>query len=251
MITKEEKFKSDLPVITTKLKFIGLIKVTRPQFLFAYLVYSVVTLSFGAYLNKSPINGSLALLSISVVLVSASGVHFRDEAADWNNGFDKDHGGMGVVRDGIYRPEKLTRLGILINLVGLIIGTYNTLLYPLLLVVGIPMLVIIAFCNYLTEEVLLGHELVTGFTYLATILWVYIGQGWVMSLPIFLFALFGYIIVLALIPYQDIGDIEVDKSTGKKTLTVKLGIEPITNLSIITALIAMLVLAGVFLTIPP
>ncbi|MFW9997563.1 MAG: UbiA family prenyltransferase [Candidatus Odinarchaeota archaeon] len=263
MITKEEKSSKMLgnrsleTEITRKLKITGLIKATRPQFLVAYLIYSIVTLSFGMFLSGSSIDGTIAILTILTVLVSATGVHYRDEAADWNNGYDKEYGGMGVVREGIYESKLMTRLGMVINIAGFLIGTVTILAastlnpasFSLLFLVGLSMIVVIVFSNYLTEEIPLGHELVTGYTYLATILWVYFGQGWGISLPFLFFALFGYLVVLALIPYQDIGDVEVDRKTGKKTLTVKIGVEPVAHLCIFLALFSLLALSAVFLTI--
>ncbi|MFX1534923.1 MAG: hypothetical protein ACFFDI_11925, partial [Promethearchaeota archaeon] len=73
-------------------------------------------------------------------------------------------------------------------------------------------------------------------------------QGWPLTLSAFLFSIFGYVMVLAIIPYQDIGDYEVDKASKKRTLTAKIGLEAVGGVSILLALIAMLILSAVFLT---
>jgi 4-hydroxybenzoate polyprenyltransferase len=48
--------------------------------------------------------------------------------------------------------------------------------------------------------------------------------------------------VLALVPYQDVVDYEVDSKTGKKTLTVKLGIDAVGQLSIIIGILSIIFL---------
>ena len=56
------------------------------------------------------------------------------------------------------------------------------------------------------------------------------------------------IILFALIPYQDIGDVKVDTKTGKKTLTRKLGIDGVGQLSIFIGLISIAFLYLAILT---
>jgi 4-hydroxybenzoate polyprenyltransferase len=64
-----------------------------------------------------------------------------------------------------------------------------------------------------------------------------------------LFSLFSYLVALAFVPYQDIGDYEYDRRSGKKTLTVRLGPDKIGILSIMIGLAAILVLYGALLTL--
>ena len=63
------------------------------------------------------------------------------------------------------------------------------------------------------------------------------------TLSIILGSVFIYLIVLALVPYQDIGDVESDLKSGKKTLTVRLGLDGIGHLCIFLALGSLLVLS--------
>lgn len=241
-------------MITINQKALGLIRAMRPQFLFAYTVFSIGGLAIGVAQQQIVLGFELAIFSILTVLLGAIGVHFRDEAADWISGYDKEYGGMGVIREGTFKPQTFRILGSFINIIAIGLGILHASVYAILyknlmlFVVGIPMGLVIIFANYLTEEIPLGHELVTGSTYWGTILWVYLGQGWPLTLSALLFSIFGYIMVLAIIPYQDIGDYEVDKASGKRTLTAKIGLEAVGGVSILLALIALLILAAVFLT---
>ncbi|MEJ2252277.1 MAG: hypothetical protein P8Y70_19285, partial [Candidatus Lokiarchaeota archaeon] len=56
------------------------------------------------------------------------------------------------------------------------------------------------------------------------------------------FVIFAFLLIFALVPYQDIGDYEVDLKSGKKTLTVKLGIDAVGQLSILIAVISIIFL---------
>ncbi|MFX0064193.1 MAG: hypothetical protein ACFFC7_18630 [Candidatus Hermodarchaeota archaeon] len=241
-------------MITINQKALGLIRAMRPQFLFAYTIFSIGGLAIGIGQQQTALGFEFAIFSILTVLIGAIGVHFRDEAADWISGYDKEYGGMGVIREGTFKPRTLSILGRIIDVIaigfGILHASFYVIVYknPMLFLIGIPMAFVIIFANYLTEEIPLGHELVTGSTYWGTILWVYLGQGWPLTLSAFLFSIFGYVMVLAIIPYQDIGDYEVDKASGKRTLTAKIGLEAVGGVSILLALIAMLILSAVFLT---
>ncbi len=189
-----------------------------------------------------------ALLAFIATLVSAIGVHYRDEAGDWAAGYDVEIGGMGVIRDGIFDENTVRLLGRIISTAAILLAIFQAvLLYidydqPILFIIGIPIIFMIIFVNFLTEEIPLGHEIITAGSYLATFYWVYLSQNWEVNFSILLFSGFIYLVVFALVPYQDIGDIEADTKTGKKTLSVKLGIDGVGHLSIFIGLLSLLFL---------
>ncbi|MHA1978045.1 MAG: prenyltransferase [Candidatus Hodarchaeales archaeon] len=228
-------------------KITGFIKLTRPQFLIAYLIIALGGLSQGL-VQEFTINSFHALLAIFATLISAIGVHYRDEAGDWASGYDKVLGGMGVIRDGILDEKTVRNAGRLITVFAILTGILQaTLLYLdhnqiSLFIIGIPILVVIIFVNFLTEEVPLGHEFFTTASYLATFFWVYLSQNWTITPSVIFYSIFIFLLVFALVPYQDIADIETDRKTGKKTLSVKLGIDGMGHLCIFAGLIALLFL---------
>jgi len=227
---------------TKKHQLRGVIRVIRPQFIIAYVIVGMGGLAIGIGQGYELTTESLGLYALIPILIIAMGVHLRDEAADWAAGYDKEHGGMGVIREGLFQVKTIKTWGFLLSIIGVIIGFIQTIGGPIMLIVAIPACIVIIFTNYLTEEIPLGHELITASSYWGAFLWMYLAQKWPLTLSILLFSLFIYMIVLALIPYQDIGDFDVDSKSGKKTLTVKLGLDGIGNLSIFIALFSLIVL---------
>jgi 1,4-dihydroxy-2-naphthoate octaprenyltransferase len=233
--------------VTINQKLIGLIKLARPQFLFAYLIVGVGGLVVGSQQGLE-IDTYVAIYSMLAVLTSAIGVHYRDEAGDWAAGYDIEYGGMGVIREGTLSENTVRFLGRIVSIITIILAIIQaSYLFlsknePILLIIGVPILLMIVFVNYLTEEIPFGHEIITAGSYLATFYWIYLAQAWTITTPVIFFSIFIYLIVFALIPYQDIGDIKVDAKTGKKTLTRKLGIDGIGQLSIFIGLISFIFL---------
>lgn len=228
-------------------KIFGLIRLARPQFLIAYLIVGVGGLVVGAQQGLD-IDLYVALYSIIVVLISAIGVHYRDEAGDWAAGYDIEYGGMGVIREGTLNENTVRLLGRIISIITIIMGIIQALYLflsknePILLIIGLPIFAMIVLVNYLTEEIPLGHEIITSGSYLATYYWIYLAQAWEITTSVLFFSVFVYLVVFALVPYQDIGDVEVDKKTGKKTLTRKLGLDGVGHLSIFVGLISLVFL---------
>jgi 1,4-dihydroxy-2-naphthoate octaprenyltransferase len=224
-----------------KKKIIGAIKVIRPHFIIAYFIVAYGGLIIGLAQGFS-INISLAIFSYIGVGFAVVGINCRDEAFDWIAGYDVEYGGTGVIRDGIFKANTIKRWGIIFNLTAIILFLIQILMFPLLLIPFIPGLIIMIGSNYLTEKIFLGHELIPPISFWATMLWTYLGQGWGLTIPIILFSIFDYLMALTLVPYQDIGDYEADKKSGKKTLTVKLGLDRVGMLSIFIGLMAFIVL---------
>ena len=233
--------------VTINQKLFGLIRLARPQFLFAYLIVGLGGLVIGAQQGLE-IDLFVAAYSIIAVLTSAIGVHYRDEAGDWAAGYDIEYGGMGVIREGTLSENTVRLLGRMISfltiMMAIVQASYMFLFknQPSLLIIGVPILIMIVFVNYLTEEIPLGHEIITAGSYLATFYWIYLAQAWDITTSVIFFSVFIYLIVFALIPYQDIGDTEVDAKSGKKTLTRKLGIDGVGQLSIFIGLISFVFL---------
>jgi len=215
---------------------------TRPQFIIAYLIISLGALVMGHAQGFDPIDTDLLLTSISTVIIAAIGIHYRDEASDWDNGYDIEIGGMGVIRNGKLNSRELRRVGVFFNLAAFALIAFQIYGDLELLWVAVPVSIILIWPNYLTEEVVMGHEVFTAFSYWAALMWVYIGQGWEITYPILMFSVFIYIIAFALVPLQDIGDVEADIKSGKKTLTVRLGVDGMGHLSIFVALFSLLFL---------
>jgi 1,4-dihydroxy-2-naphthoate octaprenyltransferase len=228
-------------------KILGLIKATRPQFLIAYLIISFGALTQGE-VNNFTIDPVIALFSIFLTLLSAIGVHYRDEASDWAAGYDKEIGGMGVIRDGILEENTIRKIGWSISGLTIVLGILQALILYItynditLFIIGFPIFIMIILVNFLTEEIPLGHEVITAGSYFATFYWVFFAQHWTITPSVFFFSLFLYLVVFALVPYQDIGDYEADKKTGKKTLVVKLGLDELGHLAIFVGLSALIFL---------
>jgi 1,4-dihydroxy-2-naphthoate octaprenyltransferase len=229
-------------MVTRKEKNIAWLKATRPQFLFAYIVLGIGGIAIGKAQFKDLPSIEWLLYSFAVILLAAIGIHFRDEAADWISGFDKEHGGVGVIRDGILEASPLQNWGRALDIVAIGLALVQTWFTPILLVAVIPSIIIIVGSNYITERIPLGHEVTPALAFMLTLLWTYLGQGWQLTVGTALFAAFMFVLVFAIVPYQDVGDYEADKKTGKKTLTVKLGIDHVGLFSIFIALLALLVL---------
>ncbi|MFX0084497.1 MAG: hypothetical protein ACFFAU_02385 [Candidatus Hodarchaeota archaeon] len=233
--------------VTINQKIFGLIRLTRPQFLIAYLIVGLGGIVLGINQGYSA-DVSISLYSIITVLLSAVGVHYRDEAGDWSAGYDVESGGMGVIREGTLNVSTVKLLGRIISAITIIMGIlqaiylYDSKNQPILLIIGIPIFFMIVFVNYLTEEIPLGHEIITTGSYLATFYWIYLAQAWNITASVIYFSVFIYLVVFALVPYQDIGDLEVDSKTEKRTLTRILGLDGIGHLSIFVGLISLLFL---------
>lgn len=228
--------------ITRKQRLLAVVRLIRPQFIIAYIIIGISALAFGLFQDYKLLSFGSAFFAFVPIILAAIGVHLRDEAGDWSAGYDLESGGMGVIREGIFAEQAVRNWGRVITLIAIFLGIYQAIEQPLMLLVGIPMFVVIIYANYLTEEVPLGHELVTASSYWGTFLWVYLYQEWPLTLSIILGSFFIYLIVLALIPYQDIADYEVDYKSGKKTLTVRLGLDGVGHLSIFLALFSLLIL---------
>jgi 1,4-dihydroxy-2-naphthoate octaprenyltransferase len=235
-------------------KIFGLIKLARPQFLIAYLIVGLGGLAFGAHQGLT-VDTTIAIFSLVTVLISAVGVHYRDEAGDWAAGYDVESGGMGVIREGTLSEDTVRLLGRIISIVTIIMAIFHALFLfltenqPSLLIIGIPIIMMIIFVNFLTEEIPLGHEIITTGSYLATFYWVYLAQAsWDITISVIFFSVFIYLVVFALVPYQDIADLEVDAKSGKHTLTRKLGLDGIGHLSIFVGLISLIFLYLALLT---
>ena len=224
-----------------KIKIIGVIKVIRPQFIFAYFIVAFGGLIIGLAQGFT-INISFAIFSYIAIGLAVVGINCRDEAYDWVAGYDLEYGGMGVIREGIFEAKTLKRWGTGLNLAAITLFLIQALMFPLLLIPFIPGLVIMIGANYLTEKISLGHELIPAFSFWGVLMWTYLGQGWILTIPTILFSIFAYLMALSFIAYQDIGDYEADKKSGKKTLTVKLGLDRIGMLSIFIGLMAFITL---------
>lgn len=233
--------------VTLNQKIFGLIRLTRPQFLIAYLIVCIGGLVVGVRQGFN-IDFYVALYSIIAILISAIGVHYRDEAGDWAAGFDIEYGGMGVIREGTLSENTVRLLGRIISFITIIMGIIQAIFLslsknnPILLIIGIPIFFMIAFVNYLTEEIPFGHEIITAGSYLAAFYWIYLAQAWNITTYVFYFSIFVYLIVFALVPYQDIGDVKVDTKTGKQTLTRRLGLDRVGLVSIFIGLISLVFL---------
>lgn len=235
-------------------KILGLIKLARPQFLIVYLIVGLGGLAFGAHQGLN-VDINIAIFSIVTVLISAVGVHYRDEAGDWAAGYDVESGGMGVIREGTLSEDTVRLLGRVISIVTIILAILHAFYLfltenqPSLLIIGVPIIIMIVFVNFLTEEIPLGHEIITTGSYLATFYWIYLAQAsWDLTISVIFFSAFIYLVVFALVPYQDIADLEVDAKSGKHTLTRKLGLDGVGHLSIFVGLISLVFLYLALLT---
>ena len=72
--------------ISLNQKIVGIIKLARPQFLIAYLIVGIGGIVVGLWHGFS-MDIIVAIYSFLTVLLSAVGVHYRDEAGDWAAGY--------------------------------------------------------------------------------------------------------------------------------------------------------------------
>jgi 4-hydroxybenzoate polyprenyltransferase len=228
-------------MVTKKQKVIGWIKVLRPKFLISYILLGIGGIVIGIHAGNE-INNPLLALSFITILLAGVGVHFRDEASDWLAGYDVESGGVGVIREGILGVKSLQNVGRILTGISLVFAILNVFLVWQLIFIIIPIAIVIVASNYLTERISLGHEIAPAFAYTMALLWVYMGQGWNITISTIWFATFAFLFVLALVPYQDVGDYKADLKSGKKTLTVKLGIDAVGQLSILIAVVSLIFL---------
>jgi len=229
-------------MITKKEKLLAWIRAMRIKFILAYIVLGVGGLIIGTSRSTNKINYPIAIFSFLTIFISAIGIHFRDEEYDWKAGFDKEGGGVGVIREGLLEPKPLRIVGWIFTILSIIMCIVQVILAPLLLIIAIPLIGMIIGANFITERIFLGHELGPAFSYTSCFLWVYMAQNWIVLPGIIWFCVFLFLIIFVLVPYQDIGDFEADKSSGKKTLTVKMGIDGIGQFMIIIAMLSLIVL---------
>ena len=220
----------------------GAIKLLRPQFLLAYSIVGIGGIIFGyVQIHLFP-NLFLILYSFIPLLLAGMGVHLRNEAVDWMAGYDREHGGMGVIRDGIFSARRVKMAGIILIVPAFLIALLQIWWNWILLVVAIPMGLVIIFSDYIGARKAGIREVVIASSYWGSFMWLYIGQGWTITPAIWIISIFVLMIVFALVPYQDIGDYSADLKSGKRTLVVAVGLDKTGILCIFVALISLLFL---------
>ena len=95
--------------ISLNQKFIGIIKLARPQFLISYLIVGTGGIIVGLWQGFS-IDATIMSYSFFTVILSAIGVHYRDEAGDWAAGYDNEIGGMGWIGNKLLGESLLVPL---------------------------------------------------------------------------------------------------------------------------------------------
>jgi 1,4-dihydroxy-2-naphthoate octaprenyltransferase len=234
---------------TKKQQAIGWIKAIRPKFLVSYVVLGCGGIVIGIIHPGNTININLLIFSFITIITAGIGVHYRDEASDWLAGYDLESGGVGVIRDGILKVKHLQIVGRIMTAISLCFAILQVFITLQLIYILIPLVPIILLSNYVSERIPLGHEASPAFAYSMALLWVFLAQGWSFTISTLYFVIFAFLLVLALVPYQDVGDYEVDLKSGKKTLAVKLGIDAVGQLSIIIAVISLIFLYLSILTL--
>jgi 1,4-dihydroxy-2-naphthoate octaprenyltransferase len=229
-------------MVTVKQQLIGWIRALRIQFVIGYIILGAGGIVIGSVQFHTPINILQEFIAFSIIILAAIGINFRDEASDWVAGYDKEHGGAGVIRENLLTVKSLQTVGILANFISLLLATIQAWLYPSLIYVLIPIFIVIVGANYITEKITLGHEIGPAFSFAMCVLWTYFSQGWQLTEATIWFVIFAFILVFALVAYQDTGDYDADKKSGKKTLTVRLGLDAVGQLSIGLALIGLIIL---------
>ncbi|MFX1574880.1 MAG: hypothetical protein ACFFB0_19255 [Promethearchaeota archaeon] len=236
-------------MVTKTQQVIGWIKALRPKFLVSYVLLGIGGIIVGITSSKNHIHIPFLVLSFLTIILAGVGVHFRDEASDWLAGYDVESGGVGVIREGILQVKPLQIVGRILTTISFGLAILHVFLVWQLIYIIIPIAIVIITSNYITEKISLGHEFGPAFAYSMALLWVYMGQGWVVTFSTICFVLFAFLLVFALVPYQDVGDYEADLKSGKKTLTVKIGIDAVGQLSILIAIISLIFLYISILTL--
>lgn len=236
-------------MVTKKQQVVGWIRALRPKFLVSYVLLGFGGIVMGIINPENELNITLLTLSFITIILAGIGVHYRDEASDWLAGYDIESGGVGVIREGILKVKHLQIVGRILTGISLGFAILQVFLVWQLIYIIVPIVIVIIISNYISEEVPLGHEIAPAFAYSMALLWVFMAQGWAVNFSTIWFVIFAFLFVLALVPYQDVGDYEADLKSGKKTLTVKLGVDAVGQLSILIAVISFIFLYLSILTI--
>jgi 1,4-dihydroxy-2-naphthoate octaprenyltransferase len=234
---------------TKKQQIIGWIKAIRPKFLVSYVILGIGGLIIGINNSENKIDILSLTFSFITIITAGIGVHFRDEASDWLAGYDKESGGVGVIREGLLGVKPLQIVGRIFTIIALGFATLQLFFAWQLIYIFIPLIPVIIFSNYVSEKIPLGHEVSPAFSYAMALLWVFLAQGWSFTISTLFFVVFAFLLVFALVPYQDVGDYEVDLKTGKKTLAVKLGIDGVGQLCILITVVSLIFLYLSILTL--
>lgn len=222
-----------------KQQLTGAFKLLRPQFLLAYTIVGIGGVTFGFVQLQIVPNLFVMLYAFIPLILAAMGVHLRNEAFDWLAGYDREHGGMGVIREGIFSPKQVKIAGTILIIAAFLMAIYQILGNLTLLFVATPMGAVIIYADYIGRQKAGLRELIIASSYWGSFLWIYLGVGWPITAAILVLSIFVFMIVFSLVPYQDIGDYQVDLQSGKTTLVVRLGLDKTGILCIFVALISL------------
>lgn len=200
----------------------------RPHFSIMWVLMGIIGASFAGIINIQ-----LFIVTLIGLLFSALGMHYLDEALDWELGRDKEYGGMGTVRSGTLKLFELKAGVVVFFAIATGCGGYlvlHTNLWLLLFILGG---VGIMLSNHITEEITLVKEWVVCIGLGLLLMGSYYVQTLTITLPIVLFTMFMALILVPVIVLQDIPDYEVDKKSKKNTLVVRFGIKNGTRIGIL------------------
>ena len=225
-----------------KRKLEGFIRGLRLQFATVWAMLCVL----GA-VHAGITNWTLFGWSLFGLLMAVFACHFLDEAIDWRLGRDLNCGGMGIIREGIFKDTDCIKIAIcflcLAGVAASILFLYVGVWLLLFIIIGAFLLA----TNHIHETILLVHDYAISLAFVTAYLGSYFIQKNALTLESVLIGLFIFFIIVGFIPWQDLADYEEDKKHNKKTIIVGFGYENAGRICILHGIIGLTILVLYFL----
>ncbi|MBN1298830.1 MAG: prenyltransferase [Actinobacteria bacterium] len=224
---------------------------TRPQ----YLLLSVILAFLGtsiAWYYQGTVNAWYAVLAGFGIVLTHISVNTLNDYFDYKSGIDLKtevtpfSGGSGMLKAGLLKPRHVLWLGITALLFALPIGIYFIIVKGWLL---LPLLLIAVICIVLYSPLILKHnwpEWSAGLGLgMLPVLGSYFVQTGAYSVNVFLAAVPSLILVHNLLLINEFPDVEADRSGGRKTLPITMGIKKAAIIFSVLTLMVYLWIAGI------
>ncbi|MBM3700194.1 MAG: prenyltransferase [Actinobacteria bacterium] len=221
---------------------------TRPQ----YLLLSVILAFLGtsiAWYYQGTVNAWHAILAGLGLVFTHISVNTFNDYFDFKSGIDLRtevtpfSGGSGMLKAKLLKPKHVLWTGIIALLMAIPIGVYFTIIKGLLL---LPVLFVAALCVVLYSPLILKlhwPEWSAGLGLgMLPVVGSYFVQTGTYSLKLFIAAVPSLILVHNLLLLNEFPDIEADRSGGRRTLPITMGIK---NAGIVYSVLAAAVYAWI------
>lgn len=217
---------------------------TRPQYLLLSAILAFLGTSIAWY-HQGTVNPWHAVLAGLGLVLTHISVNTLNDYFDYKSGIDLKtevtpfSGGSGILKAGLLKPKHVLWTGIISLLMALPIGIYFTVIKGLLL---LPVLAVAVLCVVLYSPVILKHrwpEWSAGLGLgMLPVLGSYFVQTGAYSIKLFLGAVPSLILVHNLLLLNEFPDMEADRSGGRRTLPITMGVK---NAGIVYSVMAIAV----------